>query len=86
MRISEPSLIMFSGNDGDFQRFVVAEGDALFEIDNFSIVEGLLSLIAAYYVFHISYPKSSPATGVLFVQEVLMEMGSKPRKPQNMRN
>ena len=43
---------MFSGNDGSFQAFVAAEGDALFEIDNFSIIEGLLSLIAAYCFPH----------------------------------
>ena len=36
-------------------------------------MEGLISLIASYYVFYVSYPKSSPVTGVLlFVQEVLL--------------
>ena len=45
----------------------------LFEVDGFTLTDGLLSLIASYYVFYVSYPKSSPATGVLlFIQEVLL--------------
>ena len=65
----------------DTQAFIATEGDLLFEIDNFTIIEGLISLIASYYVFYIEYPKSSPASGVLFfIQEVLMKMESKSKR------
>ena len=35
---------------------------------DFSIVEGLVSLLASYYIFHVNYPKSIPA----FIQEYLL--------------
>ena len=55
------------------QGFIVAEKEILFEVTNFSIVEGLVCSIASYYAFFVSYPKSSPATGILlFIQEMLL--------------
>ena len=45
----------------------------LFEVDGFTVVEGLISLIASYYAFYASYPQASPVAGVLlFVQEALL--------------
>ena len=59
--------------DKNTQGFIVAEKDVLFEVDGFNLLEGIISLIAAYYAFYVSYPKSSPAAGVLlFNQEVLL--------------
>ena len=53
----------------------MAEKSLLFEVTNFSVIEGLVSLIATYYVFHISYPKPVPAFSLLlFLQEYLMEI------------
>ena len=54
------------------QDFVVAERGAT----DFSISEGLVSLLASYYTFYINYPKSSPATDILllFMQELLLSM------------
>ena len=55
------------------QGFIIAEKQVLFEVDSFTLTDGLISLIASYYVFYVSYPKSSPATGVLlFIQEILL--------------
>jgi len=55
------------------QGFIIAEKNVLFEITDFTIAEGLTSLLASYYVYYISYPKSSPGTGILlFMQELLL--------------
>ena len=56
------------------QGFVAAEKELLFEIDNFSISEGIVSLIATYYCYYINYPTSLPAQSfLLFVQEILLK-------------
>ena len=70
----EPRLIFVNEQDiRNAQGFIIAEKQVLFEVDGFTLTDGLLSLIASYYVFYVSYPKSSPATGVLlFIQEVLL--------------
>ena len=48
---------------------VAAEKQVLFEIDNFTITTGLTLLLAAYYVFYVKYPNSSPASSfLLFIQ------------------
>ena len=53
----------------------MAERAVLFEISDFNIAEGLISLLASYYTYYISYPKSSPAAGILlFMQELLLCM------------
>ena len=75
MGVPEPRLVIFV-NEQDIrnaQGFIIAEKQVLFEVDSFTLTDGLLSLIASYCVFYVSYPKSSPATGVLlFIQEVLL--------------
>ena len=71
----EPRLIIFSDENRvkEAQAFIIAEKEVLFEIDNFSVCDALISLIAAYYVFFVSYPKSCTASGLLlFIQEVLL--------------
>lgn len=73
---SEPRLIIFvnKSNPSLAQGFIAAEKELLFEIDNFSISEGIVSLIATYYCYYISYPKSLPAQSfLLFVQEILLK-------------
>ena len=51
----EPCLIIFvnKSNPTLAQGFVAAEKELLFEIDNFSISEGIVSLIATYYCYYI---------------------------------
>jgi len=45
----------------------------LCEVPNATIIKSFTVLIATYYVFYISYPKSAPAAGLLlFIQEILM--------------
>ena len=52
---------------------VAAEKQVLFEIENFTVTTGLTLLLAAYYVFYVKYPNSSPASSfLLFIQEHLL--------------
>ena len=70
----EPRLIIFSDENRvkEAQAFISAEKEVLFEIDNFSVCDALISLIAAYYVFFVSYPKSCTASGLLLFIQVLL--------------
>jgi len=54
----------------------IAEKEVLFDVvvDGFSIVDGLIALLTACYVFYVKYPKSTPATGfLLFLQEIILD-------------
>lgn len=85
---SEPRLVLFitdlSSDDIISQRFIVAEKNLVFKVTNFTIEEGLVSLLAAYYVLHVNYPKSQPAyMMLLFLQEYIMEsIDSCAKKPK----
>ena len=77
---AEPHLLIFpdlenpSPNDRD-KGLIIAENSVVLQMDKFNIVEGLTVLIGCYYIFHLSYPKSSAAGGfLLFVQEILLQM------------
>ena len=60
--------------DGISQAFVVAEKTILFEVTDVNISQAISSIIASYYVFFVSYPKSIPALcTLLFFQEYLLE-------------
>ena len=50
---SEPRLIIFKDSA---QGFIVAEKEILFEVTDFSVCDGVVCLIASYYVFHVDYP------------------------------
>ena len=68
---SEPKLVLSDSEDAAIsQGLIVAEKNVLFEITDFSIIDGLISLLATYYVLHVNYPKSVPAQSLLlFLQE-----------------
>ena len=73
---SEPRLIIFvnKSNPSLAQGFIAAEKELLFEIDNFLISEGIVSIIATSYCYYISYPTSLLAQSfLLFVQEILLK-------------
>lgn len=71
----EPRLVMFQDHLGKCnQGFIIAEQEVLFEVTEFTIIEGMTSLIATYYSLYISYPKSTVAADeLLFIQEALLE-------------
>lgn len=72
---SEPRLVHFLSDSEDAaisQGLIVAEKNVLFEITDFSIINGLISFLATYYVFHVNYPKSVPAQSLLlFLLEII---------------
>ena len=72
MSFPEPRLIIFAQKQDikEAQGFIIAEKQILFEVDSFTVVDGMVSLIASYYAFYVSYPRSSPATAI---QEHLLE-------------
>ena len=52
----EPRLVVFKDHNGrPNQGFIVAEQEVLFEVTGFTIIEGMISLLAAYYSLYISY-------------------------------
>ena len=56
------------------QGFIISEKQVLFEIENFTVREGIVSLISTYYAIYVKYPKPLPAQSfLLFVQAVLLE-------------
>ena len=58
------------------QGFIVAEKNILFEITDFSVVRGVICLLATYYTFYVKYPKPIVANSfLLFLQEIVL--GSK---------
>ena len=74
-------LLLLDSNKKISQGFITAEKSIIFEVDNFCMADGLASLMATYYVFHVSYPRSTAAVSTLmFCQEILLgkpEAGAK---------
>ena len=73
---SETRLVLFEEEHSNhvIQGFIVAEKNIIFEVTEFDLVQGLISLLASYYVFHLNYPKSLPANLLLLLmQEHLIE-------------
>ena len=70
----EPRLAIFADKSmNGMQAFILGEGKVLFEVLGDSVIDSVISLFATYYAFYVSYPKPSPASGLLlFIQEVLM--------------
>lgn len=71
----EPRLIIFTREETikDAQGMIIVENEVLLDIEKFDVLAGLISLIATYYIFDVSYPKLAAATNfLLFLQEVLM--------------
>ena len=72
----EPRLTIFytKGSGEAMQGLITAEKGIILDIDDFSICEAILSLLALYFVLYVSYPKSLAASStLLFFQEILLE-------------
>ncbi len=61
--------MVFHEDDQIVQMFLIA---ALMELPSMDLIGGITSLMAAYYVFDIVYPKSPKAT-FFFLQDILMD-------------
>ena len=68
----EPRLLVFIDNEQLSQMFICAENQELFEVPGERLVEGLLHLMASYYVFGVEYPKVCRAL-LYFFQDIIME-------------
>ena len=67
---AEPRLAIFRESN---QGMIVAERSVLFEVTEYSVPEAIISLLAAYYAYHVSYPNSALASSfLLFMQEILL--------------
>ena len=54
--VASPSMIFIENDDTFTQAFIAAEGKPLFEVEKPSVERSLIALLAAYYVFNLSYP------------------------------
>ena len=69
----EPRLIIFTDDKSKFEGCIVSEKKMLLKFDDFSVLDGLITLLATYYAYDVQYPKSLPAQSfLLFIQEVLL--------------
>ena len=59
--LPEPRLLIFARESSMEESKGLVAAEKL-EIDNFTITTGLTLLLAAYYVFYVKYPNSSPAS------------------------
>ncbi len=74
---TEPRLVIFTSKieNSSTQGFILAEKTLFFEVPEFTVVNGIVSLIAAYYCYYVNYPKPVAARMfLLFVQEILLEL------------
>ena len=74
--LTEPRLIIFTNKKdmANSQGFICAEKVLFFKVPEFTVLSGLVSLIATYYTYYIGYPKQVAARMfLLFVQEILLE-------------
>ena len=76
---SEPNLLVFVNPEKTEieQIFLCAERDLLMEVQNstkLQLIDGLVHLMAAYYVFNVAYPSACKAT-FYFLQDIIMKKG-----------
>lgn len=62
------------------QLLICAEGDVILDIDSQKIVDGLIHLMASYYVFDVSYPKECQNM-FFFFQDIIMEKKDGGKRP-----
>ena len=75
--IIEPHLVVFH-DDKIEQMFICSENDVILDIahDSATLVDGIIHLMAAYYVFHVEYPKIC-RNSFLFLQDIARNTISK---------
>jgi hypothetical protein len=79
-KVMEPRLLVVVEEGHMQQMFVSIEGDMVVDICSEKLVDGLIHLMASYYVFDVSYPTSCKSS-LLFFQDFLMKMPDKARRP-----
>uniref|UniRef100_A0A1X7V3Z2 Uncharacterized protein n=1 Tax=Amphimedon queenslandica TaxID=400682 RepID=A0A1X7V3Z2_AMPQE len=79
--ISQPCLVRFLSDVGCPKYHIVIEGQMLHKVT--STRKALLNLIAAYYVFNISYPPLQSAT-LIFIQHYIMNITFEKKLPSSV--
>ena len=66
----EPRLVVFHYESSEIQQvFLCAENRDILEVS--TLVEGLIQLMAAYYVYSVQYPNMCKAT-LYFLQDIVL--------------
>ena len=69
--IVEPRLVVFTDNGKLSQMLICAEGEELFEAPGNTLIDGIVLLMAAYFVFKFDYPKQCKSL-LFFFEDILM--------------
>ena len=78
--IMERRLLVFTDDGALSQMMVCAENEELFEVPGETLLEGIMHLMAAYYVYNVEYPRG--CKGLLyFFQDILMERSGSGKRP-----
>ena len=73
-------LLVFTDDGALSQMIVCAENEELFEMPGETLLEGIMHLMAAYYVYNVEYPRG--CKGLLyFIQDILMERSGSGKRP-----
>ena len=64
--------MVFHDNMEIVQMFISAESKAMMELPSTTIIEGVVYLMAAYYVLDVQYPKVCSPT-FFFFQDIIMD-------------
>lgn len=72
--------MVFQDDETILQIFVCAENVVVLEVPTNSFIDGLIHLMAAYYVFNVQYPNFCKPT-LLFIQDILLALPDKSHRP-----
>ena len=73
----EPRLVIIHDDKEIQQIFVCAENNVIMEVPTNKFIDGIVHLMAAYYVFNVQYPNFCKPT----LQDIIMNMNDKGRRP-----
>ena len=74
-------MVFHDDEESSLQMFICAENEQSFEVpSNKKLVDGLVHLMAMYYVFDVQYPAFCKAT-LLFMQDIIMRRPDTSKKP-----
>ena len=80
--LMEPKLVIYEEEENVQQMFLCAENEVILEVPTCSsgLVDGLVHLMALYYVFDVQYPSFCKPT-LYFMQDILMGRPDREKRP-----
>lgn len=78
----EPRLVVFYYDDNSLQMFLCAENSISLEVPatKYTLIDGLIHLMAMYYVFDVQYPSFCRST-LFFLQDIVMKRPDTSKRP-----